>query len=119
MKSLALIAASLLLLSPGAVEASQEDQNHASWIKQCQADRLYINGDKLEIREDGIFVRDENDVLYPLTNIFVDQVGIFTIINSLRASDLATVWNIAWCRTCRNYRSIDINGRCVRCGNPP
>ena len=119
MKSLALVTSALLFLLSRTGEAFQEVQNNASWIKECQGDRLYINADKLEIREDSIFVRDEDNVQHPLTNIFVDALGIFTTMDSLISTDLATVWNIVWCRTCENYRSVDIKGRCVRCGNPP
>jgi hypothetical protein len=119
MKSLALIAAAFLFLFPGMGVAFQEVQNHASWIKECQGDRLYINADKLEIKEDSISVRDANNIPHPLTNIFVDSAGIFTTTHSMSEDELAVVWNIFWCRTCNAYRSTDMRGLCVVCGNRP
>ncbi|OGN64200.1 MAG: hypothetical protein A3E80_03935 [Chlamydiae bacterium RIFCSPHIGHO2_12_FULL_49_9] len=115
MKSSALLAAIFLLIIPESGKAS----NDASWIKECQGNRLYIKADKLEVRENAIFVKDDSNHSYPLTHIFVDELGIFTTTESIRDSALGTVWNIVWCKTCGAYRSVDIRGLCVKCGNQP
>ena len=119
MNSLVRIIGAFLFLLPGAMQAFQEVQYNASWIKECQDDRIYIKTDQIEIREDGIFVKDEYNILHPLTNILVDKYGVFTPISSISDNKLAKVWNIVWCKTCNAYRSVDVRGLCVRCGNPP
>jgi len=111
--------AAFLFLLMGKGEAFQGIQNNASWVKKCQGNRLYINVDKLEIEEDKISVKDANNISHPLTHIFVDSMGIFTTIDSMGDAEQSKVWNIVWCRTCQDYRSVDVNGLCVRCGNSP
>jgi hypothetical protein len=109
----------LLFLLTGKGEAFQKPQNNACWIKECQGNRLYINSDKLEIGEDKISVKDANNIPHPLTHLFVDSVGIFTTTDSIREIELSKVWNIVWCRNCDAYRSLDMRGLCVVCGNRP
>ncbi len=118
MNLLALIAATLCI-STLSGQPYQETGNDASWIKECQGNRLYIKADRLEITDKDIIVRDESNLPIKLSHISVDILGIFTTIDTLNAADIATVWNIVWCRTCEAYRSIDIRGNCVRCGNKP
>ncbi len=119
MKSLVFIAAGFLFLFPGNGTAFQEGQNNASWVKECQGDRIYINSDKLEIKGNRIFVKDENNAPHPLSHLFVDSVGIFTTTETMSDTELAKVWNIVWCKTCNAYRSVNVQGLCVKCGNRP
>jgi hypothetical protein len=119
MKSLALLFTVLISAIPENGGACQEAQNNACWIKECQGDRLYIHADRLEITGDLILIKDAANISYPLTHIFVDSSGIFTTARSMSETELATVWNIVWCRTCNAYRSVDIAGLCVKCGNQP
>jgi len=92
--------------------------NDASWVKDCQDNRVYLKNDHLVIAEDGIYVLDESNKKIPLTELFVDSQGIYTRIESL-GTDIAAVYGIVWCKNCEAYRTVDWKGLCVVCGKRP
>ncbi len=111
----------LLLLSVRSESSlfDHETKNHASWVLDCQDRRVYLKSDRVVIHEDTISVVTDSGEKTPLSELFVDAQGIYTRIESLNMSELTTVWNIVWCKTCKAYRSVNINGHCVVCGNIP
>lgn len=94
-------------------------RNDAACINECQGNKIYLSPDSLEITESSIFILDDFNVPIPVKSLFVDTHGIFTTTDSLLDDQLPTVWNLVWCNTCHAYRSVNINGYCVRCGNRP
>lgn len=120
MKTLAFCLTALMYLnlhSSNTTELRNFLENNVSWMKDCQDNRIYIKNECLIVAEDGIYVGDESNKI-PLTELFADSQGIYTRIESL-GTEIATVWNIVWCQTCMAYRSTDIRGNCVKCGNRP
>lgn len=119
MQKFALMALAILFIVPIWGQNQKETLNYPSWIRECQGSRVYINTEHLEIHEDCILVRDEKNVSRPIKEIFVDAHGVFTRVESLSDIELSTLWNIVWCDTCKAYRTTDIRGKCVVCGNQP
>jgi hypothetical protein len=90
--------------------------NHEPFFGENQEDRLYINPSKIQVNQKGIWLMDDRGEIHPLYNLLVDAHGLYTVLGREK---LATVWNIVWCNTCNAYRTTDIKGRCVICGNTP
>jgi hypothetical protein len=90
----------------------------ASYIKNCQDNRVYLKNNCLEVTEEGMYVIDGLNQKIPLTELFSDSQGLYTRIESF-GNDLATVYPIVWCRTCKAWRMITIRGVCGICGNVP
>lgn len=86
----------------------------ATWVKKCEGDKVYIKADRLTLSEDGIYLIDDwsRNVFIPIIAYDID--GVFA-----SREILSTVWNIIWCNTCQAYRSVNIQGKCVVCGQCP
>lgn len=85
-----------------------------SWIKECGEDKVYLKPDMIKISSEGIKIANGvKDFFW--TALFSNEKGIYTTLKSLEA----TVYPIVWCKTCEDYRTVDIYGNCVACGNKP
>ena len=88
------------------------------WIKECQNDKIYLKSDHLVLSEEGIFVLTGSNSHIHLSGLFCDSQGLYTTMESL-PSETAVVYPIVWCSTCGAWRTVNIRGKCVVCGNTP
>ena len=117
----------LMLSSINIIEASPVGdangfvKNHASWIKKCQDNRVYLEANRLTLSEEGIYVMDDFNEPIPLSEVYSDSNGIYTKLESLEPR-LERTWGkygVVWCHTCRAIRDLDKEGKCRICGNYP
>ena len=89
-----------------------------SWERESQSDRIYLKSDHLVLSDEGIFIVTESNTQIPISKLFCDSQGLYTTSESL-SPESSIVYPIVWCDTCKAWRTVNIQGKCVVCGNIP
>ena len=122
MKILYIVTATLLFCL--GIEASSSTdieeflKKDAVYVKCFRKDRIYLKSEHLTFSEDKIYLSDQLDQKIPVSKLFCDSRGVYTLVESFK-TDLSTVYPIVWCHTCGAWRTVNGSGRCVVCGNSP
>ena len=93
-------------------------KNDARWVKDCQGNRIYLNTEYLTVNNEGMYILNEKNKKISITELFADSQGSYTRAESLM-TEVAVVYPIVWCKTCNAWRTVNIEGCCVKCGNNP
>ena len=93
-------------------------EKNAVYVKDCQDNRVYLKQEYLKISQKGLILMEANHSEINLSELLSDSEGIYTRIETLK-TDVATVYPIVYCHTCKAWRMINIKEVCGRCGNAP
>jgi len=90
----------------------------ASWVRECQEDKIYVKADRLMLTDAGIFLIDEANEAVSLSALSADSNGIYIARNAFD-SPCSAVYPIVWGESCQAWRTVNIQGKCVVCGKTP
>lgn len=92
------------------------DSSRDPAILGVEGDNIYLNTANIVINKDGIFLSNNESVLFQLNSIFSNEIGIYTRVLETNPS-LATVWPIIKCKNCGSYfaKTIFNKGECPVC----
>lgn len=113
------IAHSSLIEPLDLVALSSLEKSDSGAILSVREGDIYLNSKNIVVREDGIFLSIDDDVLFSLPSLHSDQQGIYTRVSETDPSEtLASLWLIVECSNChfKFIKTFENMGVCPKCG---